>query len=138
MCVPKVSQGCETKKHTQTLTLRIFLQFITTAHKPHTPHLPYKRFAGFAKCSKPPTPLPPLSKGGGLTARHKLLLCCVFTCDMFTFLIYQTFLPSRRRDCRTTTPTFRRASVCVCLYGFTFALSLSLFVGEELAPPVES
>ena len=26
---------------------------------------------------KPPTPLPPLSKGGGLTARHKLLLCCV-------------------------------------------------------------
>ena len=26
---------------------------------------------------KSPTPLPPLSKGGGLTARHKLLLCCV-------------------------------------------------------------
>ena len=46
--------------------------------------------------------LPPLSNGGGLTAKHKLLLCCVFTCDMFIFLIYQTFLPSRRRDCHTT------------------------------------
>ena len=52
--------------------------------------------------SKSTTLLPPLSKGGGLTARHKLLSCCVFTCDMFTFLIYQTFLPSRRRDCHTT------------------------------------
>ena len=43
--------------------LRIFLQFITTAHKPQTPHLPYKRFAGFTKCSKSPSPLPPLEKG---------------------------------------------------------------------------
>ncbi len=33
-------------------------------------------------------------------------------------------------------PTFRRARVCVCLYSFVFALSPSLFVGEELAPPV--
>ena len=37
---------------------------------------------------------------------------------------------------RTIPLAFRRASVCVCLYGFVFALSLSLFVGEELAPPV--
>ena len=37
---------------------------------------------------------------------------------------------------RTIPPAFRRASICVCLYGFGFALSLSLFVGEELAPPV--
>ena len=37
---------------------------------------------------------------------------------------------------RTIPPTFRRASVCVCLYGFVFALFPSLFVGEELAPPV--
>ena len=53
--------------------------------------------------SKSTISLPPLSKGGGLTARHKLSLCCVFTCDMSTFLIYQTFLPSRRRDCHTPT-----------------------------------
>ena len=26
---------------------------------------------------KSPTPLPPLSKGGGLTASHKLLSCCI-------------------------------------------------------------
>ena len=55
---------------------------ISTIHHNHTklqtpPHLPYERSAGFAKCSKLPSPLPPLSKGGGLTARHKLLLCCV-------------------------------------------------------------
>ena len=59
------------------------------------------------------------------------------------------FLPSRRRDCLTTIPrlhqpsqnrtiplAFRRVRVCVCLYGFVFALYPSLFVGEELAPPV--
>ena len=40
---------------------------------------------------KPPTPLPPLSKGGGLTARHKLSLCCIFTCDTSAFFIHQTF-----------------------------------------------
>ena len=41
--------------------------------------------------------LPPLSKGGGLTARHKLLLRPA--CDMSALFILQTFLPSRRRDC---------------------------------------
>ena len=40
---------------------------------------------------KSPTPLPPLSKGGGLTARHKLSLCCIFTCDTSAFFIHQTF-----------------------------------------------
>ena len=45
--------------------------------------------------------LPPLLKGGGLTARHKLSLCCIFACDMPTLFILQTFLPSRRRDCHT-------------------------------------
>ena len=45
--------------------------------------------------------LPPLSKGGGLTARHKLSLCCIFTCDTSTFLIYQTF---RRQDGGIATP----------------------------------
>ena len=33
-------------------------------------------------------------------------------------------------------PTFRRARVCVCLYSFVFALSPSLFVGEELVSRV--
>ena len=36
---------------------------------------------------KSPTPLPPLSKGGGLTARHKLLLCCFLLaiCPLFLY-----------------------------------------------------
>ena len=37
---------------------------------------------------------------------------------------------------RTILLAFRRVSVCVSLYGFVFALSLPLFVGAELAPPV--
>ena len=34
-----------------------------------------------------PSRLPPLSKGGGLTARHKLLLCCVLLaiCPLFLY-----------------------------------------------------
>ena len=157
--------------------------------------------------------LPPLSKGGGLTARHKLLLCCVLlaicppflyyklfcrqdggiasrctepiyphdhckrtitprshqpfskphypskianalaslvkgrwidgktqalilllsACDMPTLFILQTLLPSRRRDClplhqpsqnRTIPLAFRRARVCVCLYGFASVQNL--------------
>ncbi len=61
-------------------------------HYPLAPHQPSRTrtIPCFA-----PTPLPPLSKGGGLTARHKLSLCCIFTCDTSTFLIYQTF---RRQD----------------------------------------
>ena len=35
--------------------------------------------------------LPPLSKGGGLTARRKLLLCCIFTCDTSAFLFAKLF-----------------------------------------------
>ena len=109
MCAQGLCKDAKPTTHTQTLTLQIFLQFITTAHKLQTPHLPYERFAGFAKRSKSPIPLPfnersvcfalslashqpfqirtiprkalpplpPLSKGGGLTARHKLLSCCV-------------------------------------------------------------
>ena len=82
------------------------------------------------------TSLPPLSKGGGLTARHKLLSCCVLIATHLPFyslnfsavktegLLYH---PSPR----TIPPTFRRARVCVCLYSFVFALSPSLFVGER-------
>ena len=36
---------------------------------------------------------------------------------------------------RTSIPlAFRRARVCVCLYGFAFELSLSLFVGRGACP----
>ena len=67
--------------------------------------LPPRPSRNLSKSTPRPRPalnLPPLSKGGGLTARHKLSLCCIFTCDTSTFLIYQTFLPSRRRDCLIT------------------------------------
>ena len=47
--------------------------------------------------------LPPLSKGGGLTAKHKLLLCCVLIAYPRPFY-HQTFLPSRRRDCYIPSP----------------------------------
>ena len=40
---------------------------------------------------RPALNLPPLSKGGGLTASHKLSLCCIFTCDTSAFFIHQTF-----------------------------------------------
>ena len=42
--------------------------------------------------------MPPLSKGGGLTARHKLLIYCVCL-QYIRLFILQAFLPSRRRDC---------------------------------------
>ena len=45
--------------------------------------------------------LPPLSKGGGLTARHKLLIYCVCL-QYIRLFILQAFLPSRRRDCHAT------------------------------------
>ena len=40
---------------------------------------------------RPALNLPPLSKGGGLTASHKLSLCCIFACDTSAFFIHQTF-----------------------------------------------
>ena len=62
------------------------------------------------------------------------------------FFIYQTFLPSRRRDCLTTIPrlhqpfqnrtiplAFRRVSVCVCLVGFASLQSLWAFISGILA-----
>ena len=88
--------------------------------------------------------LPPLSKGGGLTARHKLLSCCVLLATRPPFLFTKLFcrqdggiaIPSfashyhsrfssgedlcvlvRLRIC-TIPLAFRRASVCVCLVGF--------------------
>ena len=38
-----------------------------------------------------PTPLPPLSKGGGLTASHKLSLCCILIATHPPFLFTKLF-----------------------------------------------
>ena len=46
--------------------------------------------------------LPPLSKGGGLTARHKLLLCCVLLAICPPFLCYKLFC---RQDGGIVTPS---------------------------------
>ena len=56
------------------------------------PHLPFnKRSVGWFHIRtiprKAPSHLPPLSKGGGLTARHKLLLCCVLLAIRPSFYI---------------------------------------------------
>ena len=40
---------------------------------------------------KPPTPLPPLSKGGGLTAMHKPLYCCFLLVPRPPFLFTKPF-----------------------------------------------
>ena len=59
VCAQGLCKDAKPTKHTQTLTLRIFLQFITTAYKLQTPDLAYKHFAGFAKCRKSPSSLAP-------------------------------------------------------------------------------
>ena len=67
-----------------------------------------------------PPPLPPLSKGGGLTARHKLSLCCIFTCDTSAFFIHQTFC---RQDGGIAIPPFAQHHIYA-----------SLVKGEVLSP----
>ncbi len=55
---------------------------------PLHPHNPRKRTI----IPRPAPPhLPPLSKGGGLTARHKLLLCCVLLAIYPLFLYCKLF-----------------------------------------------
>ena len=125
------------------------LSILTAILKEHPPPrltptpLPFnERSACFASALN----LPPLSKGGGLTARHKLLFCCSLLAICPPFLYCKLFCrqdggiatplphPAHPIQNRTIPPTFRMASVCVCLYGFAFALSLSLFVGEWACP----
>jgi len=50
---------------------------------------------------KSPSPLPPLSKGGGLTARHKLSLCCFLLAICPPFLYCKLFC---RQDRGIATP----------------------------------
>ena len=87
----------------------------------------YQPFQNRTIPQKSSTPLPPLSKGGGLTARHKLLLCCV--CLRHTLLFYSPNFSAVKTEGLLPIPTineifriiplaFRRARVCVCLYGF--------------------
>ena len=66
-----------------------------------------ERFAGFTKCSESPTPLPPLSKGGGLTARHKLLLCFFLLAICPPFLYCKLFC---RQDGGIASPSSLRSA----------------------------
>ena len=66
------------------------------------------------------TSLPPLSKGGGLTARHKLLLYCVLLATQPPFLFTKSFC---RQDGGIAAPSPSKT-----------ALSLSLFVGRGACP----
>ena len=78
-----------------------------------------------------PSPLPPLSKGGGLTARHKLSLCCIFTCDTSTFLIYQTFRCQDGGIASSLSHSLFVGRVSVCAYTVSHPhYHISLFVGE--------
>ena len=43
-----------------------------------------------------------LVKGRWLDGKAQALILSLYICDTHTFSIYQTFLPSRRRDCHTT------------------------------------
>ena len=100
----------------------------TTTPLPAQTLLPYERSVGFASLR---------NSGRSTSGIHARPLSKVRCCRQKKLgrlpeglSLHQPF------QHRTITLAFRRASVCVCLYGFVFALYLSLFVGEELAPPV--
>ena len=85
-----------------------------------------------------------LVKGRWIDGKAQVLILLLSACDMPIIFMLQTFC---RQDGgiaspppfashqpfqnRTITLAFRSVSVYVCLYGFTFALSPSLFVGER-------
>ena len=58
---------------------------------PHCPLAPHQPFQNRTIPRKSPSLLPPLSKGGGLTARHKLSLCCVLLAIHPPFLFTKLF-----------------------------------------------
>ena len=70
-----------------------FCIIIANCPSPHTTHFKIRTIL-----RKALPPLPPLSKGGGLTASYKLSLYCICLQYIRLFML-QTFLPSRRRDC---------------------------------------
>ena len=52
----------------------------------------------------PITKLASLVKGRWIDGKAQALILLLSVCDTPTFFIYQTFLPSRRRDCHSTNP----------------------------------
>ena len=94
--------------------------FRTIPQKSPSPLPLNKRFADFTKSSKSPPHLPPLSKGGGLTARHKLLLCCVLLEICPLFLYCKLFC---RQDGGIAIPPFAQ-----------YHIYASLVKGEVLSP----
>ena len=93
--------------------------FSALSHAPHQPSqnrtIPRKLL----------TPLPPLSKGGGLKARHKLLLCCFLLAICPPFLYCKLFcrktegllsIRTINEIFRTISITFRTAIVCVLIW----------------------
>ena len=101
-----------------------------TLPKPHYP-------------SKIANTLASLVKGRWIEGKAQTVALLLSACDMPTLFILQTFLPSRLRDCSPSAPSIRFSALShslfvlqssVCLYGFAFALSHSLFVGERACP----
>ena len=89
------------------------------------------------------TTLASLVKGRWIDGKAQTVALLLSACDMPAPFILQTFLPSRRRDCTPSPPSIRFSALSpslfilqssVCLYGFAFALSHSLFVGEQACP----
>ena len=85
-----------------------------------------------------------LVKGRWIDGKAQVLILLLSACDMPIIFMLQTFCcqdggiaspppfaPHQPFQNRTITLAFRSVSVYVCLYGFTFALSPSLFVGER-------
>ena len=93
-----------------------------------------------------------LVKGRWIDGKAQALILLLSVCDTPTFFIYQTFLPSRRRDCFTPTnlsktalshPLFvGRASACACTASYPHYPLLSttslppLEKGEVLSPEI--
>ena len=72
-----------------------FCIIIANCPSPHTTHFKIRTILRLT------LNLPPLSKGGGLTARHKLLLYCVLFAIYLPFLCYKLFC---RQDGGIVTP----------------------------------
>ena len=94
---------------------------------------------------KSPSHLPPLSKGGGLTAKHKLLLCCVLIAISTPFLSPNLFAvktegllhplaphptlakphyPTRFSWCECNSPTYRKNKIRPRFHGGELIKSL--------------
>ena len=91
----------------------------------------------------PSTKLASLVKGRWLDGKAQALILLLSVCDTPTFFIYQTFLPSRRRDSFTPTNLSKTALSHPLFVGrasvFTYTVlhlnyHISLFVGEWACP----